>query len=261
MGTATLSVDQTKILNHKSDAHHADNDWLNLVVAVNNNLVLNQTSQLVNPKFAGQSQLNIFGDGDIANPWGFSVPCADTDTVIASYSIINLSSYDWDQQVSAAGQFTQKIADVVVPIYLQAAAAVLGLVASGGLDAPAIIQQIAEGSDGLLNQLGSAIGGLVDSAFQNVIIPGLADIADFVQKLLTGRPDCNGLVLRDYVIFLPNQPANLLHIEKTYEGVQTNSSCGEPPHTFLDINMRRKFDNVIHGPFHRPSKEKVPLGR
>jgi len=257
MGNVTLNVDQTRILNHKGDASHADNDWINLVVTVNNTVALNQTTPLSNPKFAGQSQVNIFGDNDIANPWGFTVPCQNTDTVVANYSIINLSAYNLDQQVTTAAQFTQKVADAVLPIYLQAAAAVLGLVASGGLDGPAIIEQIADGSDSLLNALSSKLGGLMDDVFQSVIIPGLSSLANLVQQIITGRPDCNGLVLRDYVIFLPNQPKTPLHITKTYEGPQNNSSCGTPPHTFLDINMTRRFDPVESGSLRPGSLHKV----
>jgi len=258
MGTCTLTVEQTKILNHKSDASHADNDWINLVVMVNDTLVLNETVPLANPKFTGQSQVNIFGDGDVALPWGFTVPCKNQDTVIATYSIINLSSYSFDDQAAAAAQFTQQMADVVVPLYLKAAQVVLGVETAG---VPEIIAELA-GNDSVFNAFSSAIGNLLDAGFQDVLIPVLKQIADWVQILVTGRPDCNGLVLRDYVIFRPYQPANSLVISKTYEGQQNNPDCGEPPHTFLSLIMTRQFDKIETGPLRKGGLvfHKQPVG-
>jgi hypothetical protein len=240
MGSCTLTVDQTKILNHKSDARHADNDWINLVVTVNNTLALSETMPLSNPKFAGQSQVNIFGDGDIAYPWGFTVPCKNADTVVATYSIINLGSYAYDDQVAAAGQFTEQVADVVASLYLKAAQIVLGIETEG---VPEIISQLA-GNDDLFNLFASELEKLIDAGFQDVLIPVLKQLADWVQILITGRPDCNGLVLRDYVIFKPYQPKSSLVISKTYEGPQNNPDCGEPPHTLLGLVMTRQFDKL-----------------
>ena len=244
MGTCTLTVDQTKILNHKSDARHADNDWISLVVAVNNSVALSETVPLCNPKFAGQSQLNIFGDGDVAYPWGFTVPCKNSDTVVAYYSIINLASYAYDDQVAAAAQFTEQVADVVVSFYVKAAEIVLG---SATLDLPDIIAQLA-GNASLFNLFASELEKLLDAAFQDVLIPVLKQLADWAQILITGRPDCNGLVLRDYVIFKPYQPAPSLVISKTYEGPQNNPDCGEPPHTYLAMVMTRLLDKIETGP-------------
>jgi hypothetical protein len=250
MGTCTLTVDQTKILNHKSDASHADNDWINLVVTVNDALALNETIPLSNPKFTGQNQVNIFGDGDVALPWGFTVPCKNQDTVIATYSIINLSSYSLDDQAAAAAQFTQQVADTILPLYLKAAQIVLGVETAG---VPQIITQLA-GNDTIISAFSSALSNLMDAAFQDVLIPVLKQIADWVQILVTGRPDCNGLVLRDYVIFRPYQPLTSLVISKTYEGVQNNSDCGEPPHTLLNLVMTRQFDKIETGPL-RPGAQ------
>jgi hypothetical protein len=257
MGNCTLTVNQTKILNHKGDASHADNDWINLVVNVNNTLVLNNTIALSNPKFAGQSQVNIFGDGDSAIPWGFTVPCTDQDTVMATYTIVNLSAYALDDQVTAAAQFTQQVADVIVPLYLKAATIVLGALSGGASEA---IAELASGGESLLDEFSSQIGSLIDEVFQNTLIPGLAAIADFLQRLVTGRPDCNGLVLSDYVIFRPHQPTTPVHITKTYEGPQTNSNCGKPPHTFLDVTMTRQFDKIETGPLRPGGDTKHPIG-
>ena len=243
MGTCTLTVDQTYIKNHKSDARHADNDWINLVVTVNDSLALNETVPLNNPKFTGQSQTNIFGDDDVALPWGFTVPCKNQDTVIATYSIINLSSYSFDDQAAAAAQFTQQVTDVVVPLYLKAAQIVLGA-GTGGVSE--IIAQL--GNDAVFNAFSSALENLIDEGFQDVLLPVLKQIADWVQILVTGRPDCNGLVLRDYVIFRPYQPDTSLVISKEYVGPQNNRDCGTAPHTDLQLVMSRQFDKIETGP-------------
>jgi hypothetical protein len=47
-------------------------------------------------------------------------------------------------------------------------------------------------------------------------------------------------VLHDYVIFLPNQPVQDLHISKIYDGPQANSSCGHAPSTKVDLVMHRE---------------------
>jgi hypothetical protein len=240
MGTCTLTVEQTKILHHKSDSRHADNDWINLVVTVNDNVALSETVPLSNPKFAGQSQTNIFGDGDIAYPWGFTVPCKNADTVVAYYSIINLSSYAFDDQAAAAAQFTEQVADVVSSLYLKAAQIVLD---SSTVGLPDIIAQLVS-NDSLFDFFSSELEKLIDAGFQDVLIPVLRQLADWVQMLITGRPDCNGLVLRDYVIFKPYQPEWSLVFSKTYIGPKKSDDCGDPPQTFLDLIMTRQFDKL-----------------
>jgi len=67
-------------------------------------------------------------------------------------------------------------------------------------------------------------------------------VVELFAETLSGRPNCNGEVFHDYVIFLPNQPQEDLHIAHTYEGPQTNSSCGNAPHTTVDITMHREWD-------------------
>ncbi len=236
MGKSILSLNRIEILNQKSDTEHSDNDWLCMVWSINDQ-VYSKTVPLLN--VTGSQVLH---SGDVLRPFQDYVVCKNTDTVIVNYSVINLSSYDWGKQAEAAAQFTQKVADIVAPIYLEAAVVVLGIVASGGLAAPAIIQQIAGGSAPLLDKLSGVAGGLIDKAYDEAITPALKWVVEFFAELLGGQPNCNGEVFHDYVIFLPNQPHEDLHISHTYDGPQTNSSCGNAPHTKVDITLRRELD-------------------
>jgi len=256
MGTCTLTVDQTKILNHKSDSRHADNDWISLVVAVNDKVILWETAPLRNPKFAGQSQLNIFGDGDVAYPWGFTLPCKNADTVIAYYSVINLASYAYEDQLAAASQFTEQVVDVVGAFYDEAAQTALG---SRNLDLPDVVAQLAADAS-LFDLFASEVERLLAAAFQDVLGPVLKQLAEWAQILITGRPDCNGLVLHDYLIFKPYQPEPSLLITKTYEGPQNNPDCGEPPHTFLGMVMTRQLDKIENGPLRHSGRVYQKVG-
>jgi hypothetical protein len=236
MGKCIFSFDKIEILNQKSDTNHSDNDWLCMTWSINDK-VYSKPVSLRN--IAGTQVLH---SGDVLSPFQDYVVCENTDTVIVTYSVINLSSYDWGKQAEAAADFVKKVADIVAPIYLDAAVVVLGVVSSGGLDAPVIIQQIAGGSAPLLDKLSDVAGGLIDKAFDEAMTPALKWVVEFFAELLGGQPNCNGEVFHDYVIFLPNQPQSDLHISKTYEGPQTNSSCGNAPHTKVDITMHREWD-------------------
>ncbi|MGB6724822.1 MAG: hypothetical protein WBE74_02895, partial [Terracidiphilus sp.] len=242
MGFCTLTVYGTKIVRHKSDSGHADNDWVNLVVTVNDQVAESLTFQLCNlPKFAGQSQVNIFGDGDNAATWGCTVPCQNQDTVIMTYTIINLSATQWSDQVTGAEQFTEQVAEAIAGAYLQAAEAALGL-ATGVLSVADIIERIAEGGDPVIDKLTSAIDGIIGSIFTDVLNPALNDILNFLQGILGNQPNCNGLVLQDYVIFPPSQRRDALYGTKEYQGPSpSNGRCGTPD-TILEYMMTRQLD-------------------
>jgi hypothetical protein len=234
MRECVFTFNRIEIVNQKTDTAHSDNDWLSMVWSINDQ-VYSKTIQLVN--VGGSAVLH---SGDVLRPFQDYVVCQSTDTVMVVYAVINLSSYDRGKQAEAAAEITQGILKVVAPIYLQAAAVVLGVAASGGLGAPAIIQQIAGGSSPLLQELSNVAGDLIDTAFNNVVTPLLKDIVEFFARLIGGHPNCNGEVFHDYVIFLPNQPVEDLHISKTYTGPQTNHSCGSPPNTKVDITLHRE---------------------
>src|SRR5690242_1953225 len=127
MGKCVFSFDKIHIDNQKSDNDHADNDWLSMVWLVNDK-IYSKTVPLL--KSDGDRVLHT---GDVLNPFHDYVVCENTDTVIVTYSISNLGGYDdWEKQAEVAANFTKKIAATVAPIYLEAAAAVLAGVATGG---------------------------------------------------------------------------------------------------------------------------------
>ena len=240
MGKCIFSFDKIEILNQKSDTNHSDNDWLCMTWSINDK-VYSKNVSLRN--IAGTQVLH---SGDVLSPFQDYVVCENTDTVIVTYSVINLSGYDWGKQAEAAADFTRKVADAVAPIYVQAAAAVLGIVLSGGAATPEVVKEIIDkisgGASPLLDKLSDGVTSLIDKVYDEAITPILKQIVEFFAELLGGRPNCNGEVFHDYVIFLPNQPQSDLHISKTYEGPQTNSSCGNAPHTKVDITMHREWD-------------------
>lgn len=240
MGLCTFNVLQAQILNGKSATGYADNDWVTLVVTVNGQVAVNQALPLHNPKFAGQSPDNIFSGGDVALPFGTAVQCADTDTVICFFSIINLSSFSWGDQVAAAAKTVQGVGDQIAQIYFEAAQIALNLavdIGTAGVNAA-----VASATDELLDKLGGVIGTLIDDFISDTLIPGLADLANDFQNAV-GEPDCNGLVLNDYVIFLPHQPSQPVFIQKEYTGPAGGDRCGCPPKTNLNMVVSRILDD------------------
>jgi hypothetical protein len=73
-------------------------------------------------------------------------------------------------------------------------------------------------------------------AFDEVIFPLLNEIVDTLFGLL-GRPNCNGDVLHDTAVFLPNQPNNLT-ISKIYTASSV-SFCGSPARTSVHLTLQR----------------------
>src|SRR5215475_4033182 len=101
MGKCIFSFDKIELLNQKSDTNHSDNDWLSMTWSINDK-VYSKTISLRN--IAGTQVLH---SGDVLSPFQDYVVCNNTDTVIVTYSVINLSSYDWGEQAEAAADFTK----------------------------------------------------------------------------------------------------------------------------------------------------------
>jgi hypothetical protein len=225
MGTCTLSFEHAAIQNHKSDAHHADNDWLGLIWIVDGDTIT-RTYQITDQ--AGSDVLN---DGSALHFIADSIDCDDTAVVTVLAVVMNLSSIDRDKQVQAATTFVQQVADVIVPIYIEAGATVLGLAAT--LGAPAIAAAISTATAALLDKFSDAIVHAMDDAFEHVLTPILQTVVEEVAWLLGGQPNCNGEVLHDSFVFLPRQERYEFIRDKTYTGPQTNSHCGMAPHTIV----------------------------
>jgi hypothetical protein len=266
MGQCVFNALQTTIVNGRSATGYADNDWVTLVATVNGQTVVNQAFPLHNPKFYGQAQDNIFTGGDVALPFGTSVQCADTDTVICFFTVFNLSSLSWGDQVSAAATTVQNIGDEIAKIYFEAAQIALNLAVDVTL--PGVNVAVASATDELLDKLGGVIGSLIDGFISGTIIPGLADLANFFQNAF-GEPDCNGLVLSDYVIYLPHQPRQGLFIPQDYKGASGGDRCGRGPETKMNIVVSRELDDpnwllfqgTANHPIGAPAIHKVPLYR
>lgn len=264
MGQCLFNALQTHIVNGKSATGYADNDWVTLVMTVNGQVIVNQAFPLHNPKFYGQSPDNIFTGGDSALPFGASVQCADTDTVICFFSIINLSSLSWGDQVSAAAKTVQNIGDQIAKIYFEAAQIALNLAVDVGT--AGVNVAVASATDELLDKLGGVVGTLIDDFISDVFIPGLADLANFFQNAV-GEPDCNGLVLNDYVIYLPHQPRQPLFIPKDYVGPAGGGRCGDAPETTMNIVISRELDDpnwqlfvgTANHPIGAPTIHKLPV--
>jgi hypothetical protein len=88
----------------------------------------------------------------------------------------------------------------------------------------------------------NAINGVINGIFMGIIGPVLSWIAGQVANLL-GHPNCNGEVMHDYVIFVPNDQNNG-SLSRVYTGPQDNSSCGEAPHTQVDITLHREVQFI-----------------
>jgi len=239
MPRAYLSFDRFEILNQKTDTKHSDNDWLCMVWTVNDK-AYSKTVPLVN-----QAGSQVLHSGDVLRPFSDYVICDSRDTVTVTYMVINLSAIEsWGDQAAKASEFTEQVLRLVAPIYLLAAQVVLGVMAPG---AELVFEKLAGAAQPLLDKLSGAIGDLLDTAFQDAITPLLKEIVDAIEEFLGGRPNCNGEVFHDYVIFLPHQPAKELRISKTYAGPQNNSNCGNAPHTKVDLHMHRSLVELPWG--------------
>jgi hypothetical protein len=100
------------------------------------------------------------------------------------------------------------------------------------------------------------VNGAIDNVFKDVINPILDWMAGEIQNIL-GSPNCNGEVLHDYVIFVPNG-TNDGSLTRFYTGPQDNSACGEAPHTEVDITLHREVPLIGQfGPVIQPNPNDI----
>jgi len=237
MGACDLTFDRIVVQNQKSDSQHYDTDWLHVVWFAggsSNPQVIGQTTfPLLNVQ--GSFQLHT---GDLIPPITLACNANDSDVVMAVYAITNLGSSDYSDQVNQATEITSQIAQKAADAYLYLAKSYLeGLLSElpGGTWIDAVIEKYVEPN---WSAFLDAVNGLIDQVFQNVIAPLIGWLTSEVQNIL-GAPDCNGEVLHDFVIFVPNN-TNDGSLQRFYTGTQENSSCGEAPHTEVDITLHRE---------------------
>jgi hypothetical protein len=243
MGRSILHFDRIDIQNKKSDTDHSDNDWLSIAWMVDHRdgsqpVSVQQTVSLLN-----QDGSPILDSGNIIQVVEQSVPCLDGDLVTAVYTITNLGSLNWDDQAKAASQVTQQVAKAVADIYLQVAQVVLEYLPFFGANPAAVA--VGDVLAQALDKLHGPLLDLLDKTFESVITPLVGDIANELSNLL-GHPNCSGEVMHDVAVFVPTtEEFKKNSFSRSYQGPQSNSSCGEPPHTLIDWTTDRDLDVFI----------------
>jgi len=243
MSGCHLTFDRIVIQNQKSDGSHDDNDWLHVVWFIggpDSPQTIQQNIPLLNTH--GSPDLHT---GDVIPALPLACNADDSDVVMAVYAITNLGSSDWSDQVNQATQITSQIAQSAVDAYLTVAKTYLEWVVSDYTGMVWINVVTENLVDPNWSALLDAVNSAIDTVFKGVINVILDWLANQIANLL-GRPNCNGEVLHDFVIFAPSDP-NDGSLSRSYVGPQEDSSCGEAPHTEVDITLHR--DEPLIGQF------------
>src|ERR1051326_172233 len=228
MGSCTLTFDQMQILTKKSDSRHSDNDWLIVTWFVGRHNVRTDNVPLRN-----QAGSVVLDSGDTIRPVSLSVNCADGDLVTATFEVVNLGSTDFSDQVQAAADIGKQISETVAKIYLKAAEEVVRYGVPFG-------KVFADG----IEQVEPAIVSSVGAAWDDIIVPLVDDIIEFLQKL-AGRPNCNGDVLHDIVVFMPFEPKDPQTWTNAPYVASSKSGCGSPASTSVVFTRERMLDNPM----------------
>ena len=223
MGKAVLTFDQMEIINKKSDTEHSDNDWLIITWSVQDKAnVRTDTIPLRNT-----DNSVILDSGNIIAPVLTEVACNDGDLVSAFFTVVNLGSTDFPEQIDAAGKIAKEVARGMAEAYVQAAEFVVR-----NSDIP-LSQVFADGIEEVRPAIVDAAGTAVD----RVIVPAVKFIVDEINILL-GHPNCNGLVFYDVAMFGPRAPAADLTTWRTYTA-STMTGCGSPAKTSVHFTQQR----------------------
>jgi len=199
MSGCIVNFNHIEIVNQMSDTRHRDNDWMTVAWTVNGLDARTEKFRLTKPD--GDFVLK---SGDVIAPFSLRIDCGNLDIVQVTYSIINLGSTDLSDQVKVAGDFAKKIAQTIAEIYLTVAAEVLPHAAKLVPGLPFLGQAIAEAGAYVADKFKGRIVSLVGDAFDSIITPVFVELTKFVQIVL-GKPICDGVVLLDSFIFMPNE--------------------------------------------------------
>lgn len=209
-----FNVEAFDILTQKADDNHSDSDWLSFVVTIGDPLT--KSSVTLPP----QDPIHVGGNiktGDVMRGAFGTVPfdAKKTDVVTITYVLINLGSSDAEEQFANAVKVGNKIVGVVGPI----AGGVIGLFFGKPQEGFKIGQEIAKGVDTAIDTLG--------------------DVFDFLD-IHIAPANCNGVVLTDTLVYLPNEvhQARNQVATREFEGSQENSRCGAPPKTRVTFAIR-----------------------
>lgn len=243
MGTCTLTFDQMQILTKKSDSRHSDNDWLIVTWFVGPDNVRTDKVALRN-----QAGSVVLDSGDTIQPVSLSVDCEDGDLVTATFEVVNLGSTDFSDQVQAAADIGKGLSEAVATVYVKAAEEVVRY----GVPAGRVF------ADGI-EQVEPAIVSSVGAAWDDVIVPLVEGVIEVLQKL-AGRPNCNGDVLHDIVVFMPFEPKDPQTWTHAPYVASTKSGCGSAASTSVVFTRDRVLDNPMHfGNTPPPATETTPV--
>jgi hypothetical protein len=224
MGKCILQFDQIQIINQKSASGQFDSDWLILHWFAGGGVKQSHVFPL--PNSTGSTKI---ASGNSLQPVTFEVSCQDGDLVAAAFQIVNLGSSGVSEQVQQAGQIASEVAQALTNVYVDIAEFVitnflpLGSVFGAGL-----------------NEVQPAIVATVKTAFDDVIIPFVDEVAGIVAGLF-GNPNCNGDVLHDLVLFPPSEPDPSVATSKVYTA-SSKSGCGSPAKTSVVFTQERVMD-------------------
>lgn len=234
MSTCIINFNRIELQKQKSDTEHSDNDWMNIVWAVNGIPDRVDTFPLVNT--AGSTVLK---SGAVIPPFSRQLECPMGDLVMATYSIVNLgSTNDIRKQADAAAFIGRNIAQKVADIYLEVAQQVLNSGIGTLLGVP---QALSSATAELVELFQKEIIKGIGLVFDDILVPILNDIIDII-GVVVGKPNCNGDVLQDTVSFTYSGTEGLnRHFTKTYKADHV-SGCGSFAQTKADIFLSRIED-------------------
>ena len=158
--------------------------------------------------------------------------CDDNEFVTVAFQIVNLGSFDAGEQAGAVLDIAQKGAEAFARVYLEA---VQFVVASSGLPLATVF---ADGIDELTPVIVDSVG----AAFEDIIIPLISDLANFISGIF-GHPNCNGDVLHDVGVFKPLQPWPPQSFSKVYTASE-KTGCGSPAKTAVTYTLERWHEPV-----------------
>jgi hypothetical protein len=244
MGSCILTFDQMQILTKKSDSRHSDNDWLIVTWFVGPDNLRTDTVPLRN-----QAGSVVLDSGDTIQPVSLlPVGCADGDLVTATFQVVNLGSTDFSDQEKAAADIGKKISETVAEIYVTAAEEVVREGVPAG-------EVFAYGIEKVKPVIVSSVG----AAWDDIIMPLVDDVIGFLQQL-AGRPNCNGDVLHDIIVFMPFEPTDPQTSTTPSYVASSKSGCGSPASTSVVVTRDRVLDHPMQfGNTPPPATETTPV--
>lgn len=233
------------IVQQRSREDFHDNDWLSMVWLVNGQKV----AKTVPLRARGTGSTEIHGEQDKADghtpiePFEDYVKCNRHDPVSVAYAVLNINGGTFDDQFRAAAEFTTQMAAAIAVPYLETAAGVLAVVATGGLGAvPVIVSVVAGGISGGIVFLHDPLADFT----QRAVAAGGGWVTDLVSNALIdiglSKANCSGPLVTDYVVFDSAAPLDQT-LAKTYSGLSVQHGC-QSPITTVRVRMRRTIDGA-----------------